>query len=149
MNFAYGIIGIVGVLAAISLGFIVADPQSVIEPRTTMMDDDNAMPMPSDSSAQAAVSLAKDSGILGCEVNDTCLVPSALTVMAGTTVSWSNDDAVAHTVTSGNLDDGTDDIFDSDLFIQGTAFEFTFEEPGTFDYFCVLHPWVSGTVTVT
>ena len=78
--------------------------------------------------------------------------PLDLTVVAGTTVRWTNEDAIAHTVTSGVSDgsSGTPDgRFDSPFLDQGDAFTFTFDEPGTYPYFCKPHPWMRGTVTVT
>src|SRR5215204_6396924 len=67
--------------------------------------------------------------------------PSAITVPTGTTVAWTNDDAVPHTVTS------TDGAFDSGIFDPGGSFAFTFNEPGSFAYVCQLHPQMQGTVT--
>ena len=78
--------------------------------------------------------------------------PGDLTVEAGTTITWNNQDSVVHTVTSGTSN-GTvgeaDGLFDSGLFGTGESFEFTFTEPGTYNYFCVPHPWMTGTITVT
>jgi plastocyanin len=67
--------------------------------------------------------------------------PAAITVPTGTTVAWSNDDSVPHTVTS------TDGVFDSGIFDPGGSFAFTFNEPGSFPYICQLHPQMQGTVT--
>lgn len=78
--------------------------------------------------------------------------PGDLTVTAGTTVTWVNEDAVVHTVTSGSSNGSlgeADGIFDSGLFGAGESFEFTFTEPGTYSYFCTPHPWMQATVTVT
>ena len=78
--------------------------------------------------------------------------PNDLTVAVGTTVRWTNADAVAHTVTSG-VSDGTlgeaDGVFDSGFLEQGQTFSYTFTEAGEFDYFCTPHPWMRGKVTVT
>jgi plastocyanin len=67
--------------------------------------------------------------------------PAAITVPTGTTVAWTNDDAPPHTVTS------TDGAFDSGILDPGGSFSFTFNEPGSFDYVCQLHPQMQGTVT--
>ena len=67
--------------------------------------------------------------------------PPAITIPTGTTVAWTNDDAPPHTVTS------TDGAFDSGILDPGGSFSFTFNEPGTFDYICQLHPQMQGTVT--
>jgi plastocyanin len=69
-------------------------------------------------------------------------------VAKGATVTWSNDDSAAHTVTSGTPSDGHDGLFDSGLFMSGSDYEFTFEDAGTYDYFCMVHPWMIGFVNV-
>ena len=56
------------------------------------------------------------------------------------------DDTAAHTVTSGLVAEGGDGMFDSSLFAAGATFEYTFNEAGTFDYFCMVHPWMTGIV---
>ena len=61
---------------------------------------------------------------------------------------WDNVDDVAHTVTSGSPDEGASGIFDSSIIAGGETFAFKFENKGTFDYFCALHPWMVGTVIV-
>jgi len=66
-----------------------------------------------------------------------------LTIPAGTTVTWTNDEgAIAHTTTS---DDG---LWDSNTLDPGEQLSFTFEGPGTFAYFCSIHPSMTATVTV-
>jgi nitrite reductase (NO-forming) len=83
---------------------------------------------------------------------DSAYDPLTLTVEAGTTVRWTNSDSIAHTVTSGDSDgtSGTPDgQFDSGFLNPGDTFTFTFEEPGEFDYYCIPHPWMRGTVIVT
>ena len=94
------------------------------------------------------VSIPQDSNTPGCEDTASCFNPSSLEIKAGDTVIWSNDDSAAHTVTSGNISDGTDGVFDSSLFMAGTTFEHTFDDAGTFDYFCMVHPWMTGKIIV-
>ena len=64
-------------------------------------------------------------------------------------VRWENADTAAHTVTSGAVNEGHDGLFDSGLFPPGQAFQYQFTEIGTYDYFCLVHPWMTGVVTVT
>ena len=64
------------------------------------------------------------------------------------TVEWVNLDSAAHTVTSGDPGNGANNIFDSGLFGPGKSFSFQFAKEGKFDYFCVVHPWMIGFVTV-
>ncbi len=63
-------------------------------------------------------------------------------------VRWENADTAAHTVTSGSPD-AVDDVFDSGLFGPGKDFQYQFTEVGDYEYFCLVHPWMTGIVTVT
>lgn len=73
--------------------------------------------------------------------------PPLLTVPAGTTVTWTNADAILHTVTTGTPD-APDGRIDAQLDGQGTTFTFTFTEPGTYAYFCSRHVFMVGMVVV-
>ena len=98
--------------------------------------------------AETTVSLPEGTSVPGCEETDTCYIPSSVSIGVGETVTWSNDDTAAHTVTSGTASGGPEGVFDSSLFAAGTTFSHTFEEEGTFDYFCMVHPWMVGNVIV-
>jgi plastocyanin len=76
--------------------------------------------------------------------------PDPLVVAAGTTITFVNDDKIDHTVTAGTRDDPAPDLFDGTLPEQGSTFELTLDEPGTYDYFCRIHPGpgMTGTITV-
>ena len=95
-----------------------------------------------------SVDTAEGSGAPGCEETNECFLPYSQDIKVGDTVTWNNIDTAAHTVTSGNVSDGADGLFDSSLFMSGSTFEFTFDETGTFDYFCMVHPWMTGQVIV-
>jgi len=71
-----------------------------------------------------------------------------ITIKALDSVRWGNADTQLHTVTSGTQDVGPDGIFDSGLIARGEFFNHQFTEVGTYDYFCVVHPWMAGIVTV-
>jgi len=94
------------------------------------------------------VSIPEGVGDLGCEETRECFLPYEVSVAVGATVTWSNDDTVVHTVTSGKKMIH-DELFDSSIFMSGATFEFTFDDVGTFDYFCLVHPWMTGIVTVS
>ena len=67
----------------------------------------------------------------------------------GGTVTWENTDTAAHTTTSGTAVQGPDGVFDSSLIMAGGAsFSHTFDTAGTYDYFCMVHPWMTGSVIV-
>jgi predicted secreted protein with PEFG-CTERM motif len=98
----------------------------------------------------ASVSIPAGSGVPGCEETNECWIPNEVTVDVGGEVTWTVDDAAAHTVTSGTPSDADSvgALFDSSLILQGTSFSQTFDEVGTVDYFCIVHPWMQGVVIV-
>jgi plastocyanin len=73
--------------------------------------------------------------------------PADITIKAGTTVVWTNQDSTAHTVTSGTRDAPTD-LFDSGDVGNGETFSFTFATPGVYPYHCTPHQGMDGTITV-
>ena len=93
------------------------------------------------------VTISQGASSPGCETTKECYNPDSVEIRTGDTVSWSNDDTAAHTVTSGTPD-GPDGIFDSSLFMAGSTFEFTFDKSGTYPYFCMVHPWMTGEIVV-
>ena len=84
--------------------------------------------------------------------------PPVISVTAGDSITWYNDDREGHTVTSGEgsgrfgwMSDnfGTPDGgFDSGRFMPGESWSIKFEESGTFSYYCTIHPWMEGVVIV-
>ena len=99
--------------------------------------------------ADATVTNALGSSTPGCEDTNACFIPNPVTISVGETVTWENTDNAAHTVTSGSPADGPDGVFDSSLIMAGGAtFSHTFDDVGTYDYFCMVHPWMQGSVIV-
>ena len=95
------------------------------------------------------VTNAPGSSTPGCEETaDGCFIPSTVTIPMGGTVTWENNDTAAHTSTAGSATEGPSGVFDSSLIMAGSSFSHTFDEAGTFDYFCMVHPWMAGTVIV-
>ncbi len=84
----------------------------------------------------------------GCENNDSCYIPTRLNIEPNQVVLWDNKDSSAHTVTSGTPDEDTSGIFDSGIIPAGEKFSFKFEENGDYDYYCTLHPWMTGSIMV-
>jgi amicyanin len=68
--------------------------------------------------------------------------PQSVTVKAGATVTWTNQDDIPHTVTA------TAKQFKSKTLDTDDTFSFTFATPGTYEYFCSLHPHMTGTIVV-
>ena len=228
LNFSYGIIAIVGVLVAISIGFISISPDDIPEPRIVELEEpiactmqwdpmcgidgetygnscmldaantkldyqgecivvestpepvkeelvmevpapgvpdveetivehsepiDEPTPEPVEEtieelSSSLTISIPNGVGVPGCEEDNSCYLPYEVSVSVGTTVTWSNDDSAAHTVTSGNVNAGPTGVFDSGLFMAGSTYAFDFDEAGKYDYFCMVHPWMTGIVNV-
>ena len=85
--------------------------------------------------------------------------PPVISIQEGDTVTWVNDDREGHTVTSGkgsgrfawmsgrDLGERTE-LFDSGRFMRGESWSHTFEESGLFTYYCTIHPWMEGAVSV-
>ena len=94
------------------------------------------------------VETAMGSGAPGCETSNACYLPQDITINAGDTVTWDNVDTAAHTVTGGSPADGPSGAFDSSLLMAGMPYSFTFDDAGYYDYFCMVHPWMVGSVTV-
>jgi plastocyanin len=95
------------------------------------------------------VSNAPGSSTPGCENTNSCFIPSVLNIQVGDSVIWTNDDTTVHTITSGTSSGGTDGAFDSSLVQPGSSYTLTFPGVDTYNYFCVVHPWMEGIVTVT
>ena len=84
-----------------------------------------------------------------CVAANDCFTPNPLTVTPGTTVTWKNTDNTIHYVCSGkSTDDECGKVFEGDAIKPGKTFQFTFANAGTFDYFCSVHPWMTGQVIV-
>jgi len=107
--------------------------------------------------ADTAVSITKGSGAsasAACVSTNNCFTPNPVNVSPGDTVTWTNTDTASHTVTSGKIDNSTGNIvaavFDSSLLTPGKTFshQFTAADVGTINYFCQVHPWMTGVVTV-
>ncbi len=82
-------------------------------------------------------------GVTEVRLQDFGFAPANIVVDSGTTVTWTNYDNIAHTVTS---DDG--DELKSGLFSVGQTFRHTFDTPGDYRYYCEPHPNMQGLVTV-
>jgi plastocyanin len=85
------------------------------------------------------------SGTTDVTIQDFLFSPASITVPANTTVKWTNNGPSVHTVTSNA---GSIATFDSGEFSAGSSVCFSFADPGTFDYLCTLHPFMTGSVTV-
>jgi len=87
----------------------------------------------------AAPAQAADSVVL---IDQFTFTPQRITVKAGAIVTWTNEDDVPHTIASSSK------LFKSKALDTGDKFSFTFTTPGTYEYFCSLHPHMTGAVVV-
>ena len=76
------------------------------------------------------------------KIDNFAFAPQRIVVQAGTTVTWINADDAPHTVASSTK------VFKSGALDTEDKFSFTFTTPGTYEYFCSLHPHMTGTVVV-
>ncbi|MGV7226065.1 MAG: cupredoxin domain-containing protein [Nitrosopumilus sp.] len=94
------------------------------------------------------VEIPVGTSVPGCEETNACYAPADITINVGDTVEWINVDTAAHTVTGGSPADGPSGVFDSSLVMADAVYAFTFDDAGSYDYFCMVHPWMVGSVTV-
>jgi len=124
------------------------EPEKIEEPAVTVSTPKIETMPKALTPFTGTVSLPSGSSVPGCDETNECFIPAEVSIGVGETVTWSNDDSAAHTVTSGIASEGPDGIFDSSLFMAGTTFEHTFDEAGQYDYFCMVHPWMTGKIQV-
>ena len=100
------------------------------------------------NSQSTQVSIARGSASPGCEKTNECYLPNSVSVNEHSSVTWTNNDMAVHTATSGIPSDGPNGIFNSGLISPGKTFTNQFDDEGTFDYYCIAHPWMTGKVIV-
>jgi len=92
---------------------------------------------------------AQGSGAPGCEeVEYGCFIPGVATVDLGGKVIFLNDDSAAHTFSAGTAADGPTGEFDTSMVMAGNSYEWTADTSGVIDYFCMVHPWMTGLLVV-
>ena len=79
----------------------------------------------------------------GISIDNFTFNPPTLTVKAGTAVTWTNKDDIPHGIASANNAFARSKALDTD-----DSFSFTFTTPGTYQYFCYIHPHMTGTIVV-
>ena len=127
-----------------------ADAKAKADAKKTKMDDKMAG-MKDTSSGKATstveVDMAKGASSPTCSDTNSCYLPHEATVAVGGTVTWVNKDSAAHYATSGK-DATADGKFDSGMVMAGGKFSQKFDTAGTYDYFCTVHPWMTGEIIV-
>lgn len=139
---------LVAVLIAVGAGLVLARDNNGSPANEANQDSSNSDMKLNENHNQAAPPASETpnqtTSTNSVTISDFAFSPATLTVKKGTTVTWTNKDSVAHTVTSD-----TGNMLDSPLFSAGETFSFTFNEVGTFSYHCTPHPQMKGTVIVT
>ncbi len=131
-----------GMVGKIIVGDAVA-PEPVVEAAPKPVVE--AAPKPVEFTG--IISIPVGSGAPGCETTNECFIPFSVSVSAGEEITWSNDDTAPHTVTSG-LPGSPDAIFDSGMMMSGDSFSITLDTSGEYPYYCMVHPWMIGNITV-
>jgi plastocyanin len=104
----------------------------------TPSTSDSVSSMPTATSAVSAPVAANT-----VSIKNFAFVPAAVTVKVGTTITWTNTDQEAHTVTAKN------GAFNLAPLNSGSTYQYTFTKPGTYNYLCTIHPFMTATVVVT
>lgn len=134
-------IAVIAIIVIIALGATIivvskehhaSAPPSTSTSTTTSNSSTNTPQTPTSNTANAIA------------IKDFGFNPTSITVAKGTTVTWTNNDSVAHTVTK---DDSAGP--DSGDVAPGSSYSYTFETPGTYHYHCKIHPEMTGTIIVS
>ncbi len=107
--------------------------------RHTLSVVDSTLAMAAGSQA----SLQQVSGATDVKIDNFSFLPKAMTVKLGTTVTWTNRDDIPHNVVS------TKNAFSSPILDTDQTFAYQFQKPGSYSYFCKLHPTMTGSILVT
>jgi len=129
------IIGIITVIVIVIIGLIISDSSIEKNSEESEVVVKGDIIMPTKSSRP------------GCEEIDKCYIPSVIVIDSGNQVTWVNEDSAFHSVTSGFYDEPSE-LFDSGHLDPYESFTVNFDEKGTYDFFCTLHPWMKGQVIV-
>jgi plastocyanin len=105
----------------------------------------NNMSTGTSTSSISTVSIVSGSSLPS---NGEFYVPETVETTVGSMINWKNDDFGPHTVTSGDMTTGKTGVFDSNIMQKGSTFSFLFDKVGEYDYFCTLHPFMTGRVIV-
>ena len=162
MNFAYGVIAVVGVLVAISIALIAVDPNEIPEPRVIVIPDNKIAQIEDDlnqlsvnpAQTEIVIKTADTSGRnMDCQTSLDCYTPSIATVSVGDAITMINSDSTGdmHSFTAGTVDGFTPSpsgTFDTGIMSADDSFEWIPENTGDVPYYCMLHTWMQGTIIV-
>ncbi|MDH3385954.1 MAG: plastocyanin/azurin family copper-binding protein [Nitrosopumilus sp.] len=116
-------------------------PTEPITPATTDPTlNSDPIPIPSPSPSNFTIAIPPGAAL---QTVDEFYSPQRLSINSADSITWQNKDDAFHTVTSTE-----GKLFDSGLFGPGKSFSFQFNNAGNFDYMCIVHPWMTGSVIV-
>jgi plastocyanin len=119
-----------------------SESQAIARPAASPDSGMRNMEMPQKTSPSGTKEMAMNSVPNQVVIENFSFVPATLTIKAGTKVTWVNRDDVPHTATD------SDKRFNSKTLDTDDQFSFTFSEPGTYNYYCGLHPKMTGQIIV-
>jgi plastocyanin len=135
------IIVIIALLILVAIGVVAFQKSNKNSNTTNTTSTSTSSPSPVAQPSPAESTQTSNS----VTISNFAFSPANLTVKKGTTVTWTNQDSTAHTVTETDGQKGPD----SSSLGNGKTYSFTFDTVGTFKYKCSIHPEMLGTVTVT
>lgn len=113
-----------------------------------VMPDEARIVKQSEGKLLEMVVISAGTSVPGCERTNSCFLPTIAVMKRGGEVIWENHDNVAHTVTSGSATEGPNVLFDSGLIYPDSTYSVKLDLPGEYEYFCLVHPWMSGKILV-
>ena len=134
-------VAVAGVAAAVLLAGCGGSDSGTTKPETAASTSTSAV-------ANGTVKAAAPAANSAVTVKQFQFMPAELTVKAGTSVTWTNQDDILHTATSGATPGTSDGKFDGQMDGRGKSFSHVFDQPGRYPYFCSRHTWMTGTVVV-
>ena len=143
-----GVVGIVAIIIPILLGYFLVTGLASNVSYTFPGGATSTTATVTSTGPTAVTAISIPSGASN-PANPPGFAPDTVTVVIGvnSTVTWTNDDTAAHTVTANNLTAGAA-VFDSGNLAVGASFTYNFTTPGTYPYHCNYHSWMKGTVVV-
>jgi plastocyanin len=125
-------------LVLLSLAIMLIITSCAASPYTTTTN-----PQATTTNSQATTTVSQSTTTVSSDqvsIENSAFNPDSLTVKAGATVTWTNNDSITHSIKS--------DSFNSPQLAKGDTFSFTFNNKGTFDYTCGIHPSMKGKIIV-
>jgi Cupredoxin-like domain len=131
---------VVSVTVALAVCAVLVAGCGSSSPAATPVGPTPPLPTPVPAGPPAPLTISMPRGATGLTTG--AYVPNPATVSVGATVTWVNNDIDAHTSTS------TTNVWGSPAIQPGQSFSFTFQSAGTFQYLCLIHPNMAGTIVV-